>query len=63
MTLLLKSDDFGGPFYGFKLEWGVWGYNQCEMGTHDCTRLQQCVDHGLQTGFHCDCIDEAFRYN
>ena len=33
MTILLETDA-DENFDGFRLEWDVWGYNECEIGTH-----------------------------
>ena len=38
MTVLLETDS-DENFDGFRLEWDVWGYNECEIGTHKAIGL------------------------
>ena len=38
MTVLLETDS-AENFDGFRLEWDVWGYNECEIGTHKAIGL------------------------
>ena len=38
MTVLLETDS-DENFDGFRLEWDVWGYNECEIGTHKAIAL------------------------
>ena len=38
MTILLETDS-DENFDGFRLEWDVWGYNECEIGTHKAIDL------------------------
>ena len=33
MTVLLETD-YESNFDGFRLEWDVWGWDECELGTH-----------------------------
>jgi len=60
MGVLLTTDG-NDVFYGFKLEWGVWGWNECILGTHKCSPMEQCVDRVEYDGYDCECRKGAFR--